>query len=71
MLPTVQESLGQCPQFAAPVVRSVDVTPTFTVAFTPREMVVEREHDGRVWCAPLREALCAREHPPAACAALQ
>lgn len=67
MLPTVQESLGRCPEFSTPPIHDVDVTPSFSVSFTPEEMVVEREHDGRTWCSPLREALCAGEHPPAAC----
>ncbi len=67
MLPTAQESMGACPAYAKPQVRDVDVAPTFAVSFTSLEMVVQREHDEKLWCTPLREAFCEGEHVPTAC----
>lgn len=67
MLVTVQDSLGNCEDYDGDESSSNQDEPVFDVSFDAREMVVQREHDGRMWCSPLVETLCALPHPPATC----
>ncbi|MEM9074416.1 MAG: hypothetical protein AAGE52_38335 [Myxococcota bacterium] len=66
LLPTVDDSLGRC-EHARVDDEPFDPAPSFNVSLGEDEIVIEREHDGAMWCLPSRETLCGFPGAPSGC----
>jgi tetratricopeptide (TPR) repeat protein len=67
MLPTIQESLGNCDEgsYQPPQHQPSDFRPLFSLEVTAQELAATRVSDGAMLCLPLRETLSPLRQPAA------